>query len=405
MKRTNKTTEAKCTDFANTIYNIRKKRDITQKELADLIGVSDRTISKWENGSTVPDLETIKKLCNELGISPDSIVKSEKNYKDRLQDFKRMVGKFLNYILKNIFLIGFIVVFILLLAYFINNYNTIRIYNLTYESKNITFKDGYFFKTKVLNIITINNIKLEKINYEPTSTKIELYTYLNGDKHVIYESNSLNNIYIEESKSYSDLLTKDVIENIKNNLYIKVYTTDIDNNNYSYESKLILKQKLNNNKLCYKEYIKEQNKKIEDLGLQNPFLVLKENKYNNDNTTPVVDSDNSINKLESLDFSYDGNTETYTKVDDDGGIIEYKPSSRIIKKERLDNDLKVTTRYVIDRKIVNYNISRKNNEIICDLQYLLQPDITLYITGKCKNHKSEIDYIIRIYNEIIKVLQ
>lgn len=296
-------------------------------------------------------------------------------------------------------------VFILLLAYFINNYNTIRIYNLTYESKNITFKDGYFFKTKVLNIITINNINLEKINYEPTSTKIELYTYLNGDKHVIYESDTLNNIYIEESKSYSDLLTKDVIENIKNNLYIKIYTTDIDNNNYSYESKLILKQKLNNNKLCYKEYIKEQNKKIEDLGLQNPFLVLKENGYNMDSTKPVVESDNSINKLESLDFSYDGNTETYTKVDDDGGIIEYKPSSRIIKKERLDNDLKVTTRYVIDRKIVNYNISRKNNEIICDLQYLLQPDITLYITGKCKNHKSEIDYIIRIYNEIIKVLQ
>lgn len=405
MKRTNKTTEAKCTDFANTIYNIRKERDITQKELADLIGVSDRTISKWENGSTVPDLETIKKLCNELGISPDSIVKSEKNYKDRLQDFKRMVGKFLNYILKNIFLIGFIVVFILLLAYFINNYNTIRIYNLTYESENITFEDGYFFKTKVLNIITINNINLEKINYEPTSTKIELYTYLNGDKHVIYESDTLNNIYIEESKSYSDLLTKDVIENIKNNLYIKIYTTDIDNNNYSYESKLILKQKLNNNKLCYNEYIKEQNKKIEDLGLQNPFLVLKENGYNMDSTKPVVESDNSINKLESLDFSYDGNTETYTKVDDDGGIIEYKPSSRIIKKERLDNDLKVTTRYVIDRKIVNYNISRKNNEIICDLQYLLQPDITLYITGKCKNHKSEIDYIIRIYNEIIKVLQ
>ena len=405
MKRTNKTTEAKCTDFANTIYNIRKERDITQKELADLIGVSDRTISKWENGSTVPDLETIKKLCNELGISPDSIVKSEKNYKDRLQDFKRMVGKFLNYILKNIFLIGFIVVFILLLAYFINNYNTIRIYNLTYESENITFEDGYFFKTKVLNIITINNIKLEKINYEPTSTKIELYTYLNGDKHVIYESDTLNNIYIEESKSYSDLLTKDVIENIKNNLYIKIYTTDIDNNNYSYESKLILKQKLNNNKLCYNEYIKEQNKKIEDLGLQNPFLVLKENGYNMDSTKPVVESNNSINKLESLDFSYDGNTETYTKVDDDGGIIEYKPSSRIIKKERLDNDLKVTTRYVIDRKIVNYNISRKNNEIICDLQYLLQPDITLYITGKCKNHKSEIDYIIRIYNEIIKVLQ
>ena len=126
MKRTNKTTEVKCTDFANTIYNIRKERDITQKELADLIGVSDRTISKWENGSTVPDLETIKKICKELKISPDSIVKSEKNYKDILQNLKRKLGHILNYILNHIFLIGFIVTFILLLAYFINNYNTIR---------------------------------------------------------------------------------------------------------------------------------------------------------------------------------------------------------------------------------------------------------------------------------------
>lgn len=404
MKRTNKTTEAKCTDFANTIYNIRKERNITQKELADLIGVSDRTISKWENGSTVPDLETIKKLCNELGISPDSIVKSEKNYKDRLQDFKRMVGKFINYILKNIFLISFIVVFILLLAYFINNYNTIRIYNLTYESKNITFKDGYFFKTKVLNIITINNIKLEKINYEPTSTKIELYTYLNGDKHVIYESDTLNNIYIEESKSYSDLLTKDVIENIKNNLYIKIYTTDIDNNNYSYESKLILKQKLNNNKLCYKEYIKEQNKKIEDLGLQNPFLVLKENGYNMDSTKPVVESDNNINKLESLGFTYDGNTETYTKVDEDGGIIEYKPSSKVIKKERLDNGFKYTTRYVVRRNAITYSVSKNKDKIIYKVQYFLQSRTYSCLKGTCKNNKKEIDYIIRVYNEIMDIL-
>lgn len=404
MKRTNKTTEVKCTDFANTIYNIRKERNITQKELADLIGVSDRTISKWENGSTVPDLETIKKLCNELGISPDSIVKSEKNYKDRLQDFKRMVGKFLNYILKNIFLIGFIVVFILLLAYFINNYNTIRIYNLTYESENITFEDGYFFKTKVLNIITINNIKLEKINYEPTSTKIELYTYLNGDKHVIYESDTLNNIYIEESKSYSDLLTKDVIENIKNNLYIKIYTTDIDNNNYSYESKLILKQKLNNNKLCYNEYIKEQNKKIEDLGLQNPFLVLKENKYNNDNTTPVVESDNSINKLESLGFTYDEKTETYTKIDEDGEI-KYKTSTNIIKiTHSYESNLYETTLTIANQRI-SCTIFDNNGNVVMNVKYIIGSKNKECLLGNCKNYSNEINHILSIYNEIVNVLQ
>ena len=84
MKRKDKTTEIKCTDFANTIYQIRMERKLTQKDLADLIGVSDRTISKWENGTTVPDLETIKRLCKALGTSPDSIIKSKKNYKDVL---------------------------------------------------------------------------------------------------------------------------------------------------------------------------------------------------------------------------------------------------------------------------------------------------------------------------------
>ena len=399
MKRTNKTTEGKCTDFANTIYNIRKKRDITQKELAELIGVSDRTISKWENGTTVPDLETIKKLCNELGISPDSIVKSEKNYKDRLQDFKRTIGKIFNYIMKNIFLIGFIVIFILLLAYFINNYNTIKIYNLTFESENITFEDGYFFKTKVLNIITINNIKLDKINYEPTSTKVELYTYLNGDKHVIYESDKLDNIYLEESKSYTDLLTKDVIENIKNNLYIKIYTTDIDNNNYSYESKLTLKQKLNNNKLCYKEYIKEQNKDIKDLKLQNPFLVSSNNKYNNAPATkPVVQSND--NKLESLGFTYDADTETYTKIDDDGGVIEYKPSSNVLKKDKIH---KYDIEYLIKRNIISYTFYDYEGKKI-NKRFIIKNNKLECITDNCKNFENKISHIISIYADIREVL-
>lgn len=399
MKRTNKTTEVKCTDFANTIYNIRKERDITQKELADLIGVSDRTISKWENGSTVPDLETIKKLCKELEISPDSIVKSEKNYKDILQNLKRKLGHILNYILNHIFLIGFIVTFILLLAYFINNYNTIKIYNLTYESENITFDDGYFFKTKVLNIITINNINLEKINYEPTSIKLELYTYLNGDKHVIYESDTLSNIYIEESKSYTDLLKKDVIQNIKNNLYIKIYTTDIDNNNYSYESKLILKQKLNNNKLCYKEYIKEQNKGIEDLGLQNPFLVSSKN---NDKTKTVSKSNN---KLESLGFTYDERNDTYFKVDDDGCVIEYKLNTDVLKIENIINNIKYSSRYVKSKDVIFYSIIQDNKQLILNLKYYVNTNYLKCLSGECNNYQEEINHILSIYNEIVDVLQ
>ena len=70
IDKTNKATEEKCTDFANTIYKIRTERGITQQGLADLIGVSNRTISKWEQGTTVPDLETIKKLREKYKNDP-----------------------------------------------------------------------------------------------------------------------------------------------------------------------------------------------------------------------------------------------------------------------------------------------------------------------------------------------
>ena len=401
MKRTNKTTEVKCTDFANTIYRIRIERNLTQKDLGDLIGVSDRTISKWENGTTVPDLETIKTLCKELDISPDSIIKAEKNFKDVFHSLKRKIGHFLNYILKNIFLIGFIVAFILLLAYFINNYNTIRIYNLTYEKENIIFEDGYFFKTKVLNIITINNIKLDKITYEPTSVKVELYTYLNGDKHIIYESDKLDNIYIEESKSYTDLLTKDVIENIKNNLYIKIYTTDIENNNYSYETKITLKQKLNNNKLCYKEYIKEQNKNIKDLGIKNPFLVLSTTNYNDETNKTVSNTDN---KLETLGFTYDAKTDAYTKVDDDGGVIEYCPSLGILKRELSNKTKRHNLLYSINYKNISYRSIVNDNNDIMALKYFIDTKNLKCLIGDCKNYQKEIDYILSVYADIISVL-
>lgn len=47
MKKIEETKETvKSTEFATTIYRIRQERKLTQKEIGDIIGVSDRTISK-----------------------------------------------------------------------------------------------------------------------------------------------------------------------------------------------------------------------------------------------------------------------------------------------------------------------------------------------------------------------
>ncbi len=51
------------------IASLRKEKKMTQEELAEKLGVSDRTISKWENGRGMPDLSLFKPLCDTLGIS------------------------------------------------------------------------------------------------------------------------------------------------------------------------------------------------------------------------------------------------------------------------------------------------------------------------------------------------
>ena len=43
-------------DISSRIKNARKKKNLTQEELGDLLFVSDKTISSWENGRTIPDI-------------------------------------------------------------------------------------------------------------------------------------------------------------------------------------------------------------------------------------------------------------------------------------------------------------------------------------------------------------
>ena len=245
VEKENKTTKevVKSTKFANTIYSIRRDRNLTQKDLADLIGVSDRTISKWENGTTVPDLCQIRNICKKLEISPSLLIKSEKKFKDNMSFIKMKLGKALNYLIHNIFLIGFIIAFILLLIYFINNFNSVKIYDLKYQSDKVSFENGYFLKTKVTNILVINDIRINKIKYEPTEINLELYTYVNGDKKILYKADNLNSIFIEENKSNTDLLSKDTIENIKRNLQLTITTKDEYDNIYTYECQLTFKEK------------------------------------------------------------------------------------------------------------------------------------------------------------------
>ena len=52
-----------------TIKTLREKRGITQTQLADVLGVSGKAISKWETAKGLPDITLIEPLAKALGVS------------------------------------------------------------------------------------------------------------------------------------------------------------------------------------------------------------------------------------------------------------------------------------------------------------------------------------------------
>ena len=60
-----------------TIRQLREKKGITQKDLADILCVSDKTISKWETGRGLPDISLLEPLAASLGVSLTELLAGE----------------------------------------------------------------------------------------------------------------------------------------------------------------------------------------------------------------------------------------------------------------------------------------------------------------------------------------
>ena len=60
------------------INECRKEKKLTQEQLAEKLGVTSKSISRWENGNTMPDYSLLKDLCKELGINVNELLSGQK---------------------------------------------------------------------------------------------------------------------------------------------------------------------------------------------------------------------------------------------------------------------------------------------------------------------------------------
>ena len=72
------------------IAKLRKEKNMTQNELAESLGITDRAVSKWENGRGMPDLSLLTPLCEKLGVSINELLSGErldkKDYQEKLEE-------------------------------------------------------------------------------------------------------------------------------------------------------------------------------------------------------------------------------------------------------------------------------------------------------------------------------
>lgn len=70
--------------FSENLIELRKMKNYSQEELAERIGVSRQTLSKYETGESLPDIEKCKQLAEVFSVTVDDLISYEKQEEDNM---------------------------------------------------------------------------------------------------------------------------------------------------------------------------------------------------------------------------------------------------------------------------------------------------------------------------------
>lgn len=170
------------------ILKLRKEKNMTQQELADKLNVTDRAVSHWENGRSLPDVSLFKPLCEILGISVNELISGEKISKDKI--IKKSDENILTSIKKNkeqkkkanIIIISLIAIFVFIIACLISVNNNSKI-NLVNNSDDLYEK-------------AINYLRNEEFKNNPDSKLKDFNTFYSYYGFGIEKKNDYKYVYM-----------------------------------------------------------------------------------------------------------------------------------------------------------------------------------------------------------------
>lgn len=90
------------------ILNLRRENHLTQKDLADKLGVTYQAVSKWENGKNIPDIAIIKLICEEFNVDINDVLDLKPNTKNNKSNkkFFIIIGVIITIIIVSLSIVG-----------------------------------------------------------------------------------------------------------------------------------------------------------------------------------------------------------------------------------------------------------------------------------------------------------
>lgn len=167
----------------------RKEKNITQSELAEKLGMTDRAISKWENGVCLPDANNMLELCRILGITINDLFSGE--VVDKMDNEKKLEENLLEMVkwkeqrdkellLLEIFIgatVSLIMVTCILLASLVNMQDWLRVLLITLGI--IPFAIGISYAIRIEQIAGYYECKNCHYKYVPTYKTVLFSTHIN----------------------------------------------------------------------------------------------------------------------------------------------------------------------------------------------------------------------------------
>ena len=172
----------------------RKKANFTQMQLAEKLGITDRAVSKWETGKTLPDSSIMLELCSILGITVNDLLSGEvvsvDNYNKKLENNllemvkqKEQSDKRLLFSEVFIGITATVVLFALvLLASFVPMSNGLRICLMVLGF--VLFFAGCFYALRIEQVAGYYECRLCGHRYVPTYKAVNLAPHLGRTRHM-----------------------------------------------------------------------------------------------------------------------------------------------------------------------------------------------------------------------------